>query len=152
MVLCLRKGSSTFPNLFTNGSKHFLCSDIATHQRSRLAGTSLSQNILRSLRIFRKFLPSPQDRAFDLSSSQFFLQQISSKPAFLFHLANNEDELTILRAATIKQKTVQAGNSFMVFRNDEKVWTLIVRRTFYSSVLFLNTFGDLLKFESTGES
>jgi len=35
-------------------------------------------------------------------------------------MANNEDELKVLRAATIWQKTVQAGNSFMVFRDDEK--------------------------------
>ena len=64
------------------------------------------------------------------------------------------NELKILRAATIKlkRKTVQAGNSFMVFRNDEKVWTLIVRRIFYNSASFLNTFGDLLRIEPTGES
>jgi hypothetical protein len=34
----------------------------------------------------------------------------------------------------------------------EKVWPLIAHRTFYSSVLFLNIFGDLLRIAPMGDS
>jgi hypothetical protein len=54
-------------------------------------------------------------------------------------MANDEDESKVLRAATIQQKTVQAGNSFMVLWSSgmmKKTWTLIARRTFYNPACF----------------
>jgi hypothetical protein len=48
-----------------------------------------------------------------------FFQEVPAKPAFLFYVANNEDELTVLRAATISNNRLW-GISFMVLKDDEK--------------------------------
>jgi hypothetical protein len=66
-----------------------------------LLGTGPSQNIPRCLRIFRKFLLTPTEQGVQLVVLRIFLQEIPAKLTVLFHMANDEDELKVLRVATI---------------------------------------------------
>jgi len=66
-----------------------------------LPGTGPSQNIPRCLRIFRKFLLTPTEQGVQLVVLLIFLQEVPAKLAVLFHMANDEDESIVLRAATI---------------------------------------------------